>query len=141
MSIPRLRPYQEDLREEARQLMRRGEKTVLIQAPTGSGKTILVAHMLKTAASKGMTAFFIVHRRELIKQSIKAFSEVKVKHGIIANGFMEEKYLPIQIASIQTLVRRHKRFRKPSLIIYDEAHDVSAGSWNKIYHGYPESPS
>lgn len=131
-----LRQYQTDIIDQTRNLMRKGVRSVLIQSPTGSGKTLLTAHMLKTAAQKGMSAFFIVHRRELVKQSIQAFAEVSLNHGVIANGWTEQRHLPIQIASIQTLVRRYKRFRKPSLVIYDECQHNSSSTWSRIYNEY-----
>jgi len=138
-AIPILRDYQIEMREEARDLMRKHVKSILIQAPTGSGKTILVAHMLKTAESKGMSAWFIVHRRELIRQSVLAFNDVRVKHGIIANGWHEQGHRAIQIASIQTLIRRYKRYARPNLIIYDECHHCAAGSWRKLYDEFSEA--
>lgn len=121
--------------------MHSGTRSILITAPTGSGKTMLSAHMLKTAASRNMPAWFIVHRRELIKQSIRAFNDVNVPHGIVASNFMEAKRLPIQIASVQTLIRRLKRYREPKLIIYDECHHCAAGSWKKIMQAFPNAYS
>lgn len=100
--------------------MHRGKRSILISAPTGSGKTCLTAHMLKAAQQKNKAAWFIVHRRELIKQSIREFNKVGVPHGVVSAGFLEAKRLPIQIAGIQTLIRRLNRYREPSLIIHDE---------------------
>lgn len=135
----KLRPYQEIIIKEARKLMIQGKKRILIQAPTGAGKTVLVAHMLKTAQSKGMSSMFIVHRRELLKQSILAFSKVGVKHGVISSGWPHNNQLPIQIASVQTLIRRLNYFRQPSLLIVDECQHSAAGSWNKIHKHYPDA--
>ncbi len=139
MNIPIMRPYQERIIEETRTLIRQGVKNILITAPTGSGKTILTAHMLKKSAEQGVPAWFIVHRRELVKQSIDAFNSVGVRHGVIAAGFMEAKRVPIQIASIQTLIKRYQRYPKPRIIVFDECHHCSAGSWNKIYQALPEA--
>jgi len=119
--------------------MLQGARSILITSPTGSGKTILTAHMLKTASQKNMSAWFLVHRRELIKQSIRSFKMVGVPHGVIASGFMEAKRLPIQIASVQTLIRRLTRYRTPSLIIWDETHHIGASSWDKIYRYFPNA--
>lgn len=138
-AIPTLRGYQTKMRNETRELMRKHIKSVLMQAPTGSGKTILIAHMTKTAESKGMSAWFIVHRRELIKQSVLAFNDVRVKHGVIASGWHSQSHRKIQIASIQTLIRRYKNYEKPKLIIYDECHHCAAGSWNKLYKEFPDA--
>lgn len=138
-TIPQLRKYQSDMREKIRRYMRAGIKDILVTAPCGSGKTILVAHMLKTANSKGMRANFIVHRRELIKQSIQAFKDVGVPHGIIARGWEPDYKKRIQIASIQTLTRRYEKYSEPSLNIWDEAHHCAAGSWRRIYEAYPNA--
>jgi len=116
--------------------MREGRKSILIQSPTGSGKTILVAHMVKISEKKGMSSFFIVHRRELIKQSIKAFNSVGVSHGVIANGFKEDRTKLIQIASVQTLKNRLNKFNTPSLIISDECHHSTSKTWSRIYEAY-----
>lgn len=119
--------------------MRQAIRSQLLTAPTGSGKTVLIAHMLKKAAEKQANSWFIVHRRELVKQSVKAFNNVGVPHGVISAGFMEAKRLHVQIASIQTLIKRYERYPKPKLIIFDECHHVAAGSWDKIYKQFPEA--
>ena len=59
----RLRPYQADLIARARSEFAAGIKSLLIQAPTGAGKTILTAHMFSQAMSKGLSSIFCVHRR------------------------------------------------------------------------------
>lgn len=134
-----LRPYQHKIIDETRALMRQGIKSILITSPTASGKTVLVAHMLKTAEARGMASFFIVHRRELVKQSTITFSEVGVRHGICAANFQEDKRPLVQIASIQTLARRFPNYRKPSLVIWDEAHHCAANTWKKIHEAFPEA--
>jgi superfamily II DNA or RNA helicase len=134
-----LRPYQNDILDKVRAYMRQGVRSILIQAPTGSGKTAITAHMLGTSSKKGLDSWFSVHRRELIKQSIRAFAEVNVKHGVVAAGFVPDPRQLIQIASIQTLARRYDRMRKPKLVIWDECHHIAAGTWAKIYSALPEA--
>ena len=119
--------------------MRQGVKSILIQSPTASGKTVLVAHMLKTAESRNMASFFIVHRRELIKQSNETFNAVGVNHGICAANFQDNKNPLVQIASIQTLARRFNRYRQPKLVIWDESHHCAATTWKTIHAAFPEA--
>lgn len=133
-----LRPYQEEIIERARSHMRNGFKRVLIQSPTGSGKTVLVAHMLKTAASKGLSSWFIVHRRELINQSCNTFDSMEIKYDIIASGYPETDNAKIKICSIQTLIRRINKYKDPSLIVWDECHHVAAGTWSTIHDKYED---
>lgn len=129
----RLRPYQQDIITEARYLMTQGHRSILISSPTGSGKTLLTAHMLKTSSAKGLSSWFIVHRRELIEQSIRQFKGEGVEVGVIASGFEEDRNKPIQICSIQTLSRRLDGLFIPDLLVWDECHHVAARSWEKIF--------
>ena len=134
-----LRPYQDEIIGQVRAIMRSGVKSILVQSPTGSGKTALTAMMLKTASSKGLSCWFLVHRRELVKQSIAAFGRAEVKHGVVAAGWYEEPHLNVQLASVQTVARRVDRIKNPKLIVWDEAHHVAAGSWSKIHAAFPDA--
>ncbi len=134
-----LRDYQTTIIDQARLLMRKGATNILIQSPTGSGKTLLTAHMLKSAAERGLHSLFIVHRRELIKQSTRAFSNVGVRHGIIAAGFPSDLEPLVQIASIGSLPRRLHKIAKPKLVIWDECHHVAAGTWAKLHAELPDA--
>jgi superfamily II DNA or RNA helicase len=115
-----LRPYQVNITNLCRERMKKGIRRILVQSPTGSGKTSLTANMLGTAASRGMRSQFIVHRRELVKQSAMAFYHADVPHGIIANGFPHDPRPPVQICSIGTLARRFHKLPQPNLVIWDE---------------------
>lgn len=134
-----LRPYQISLIEQARELMKQGCKSILIQSPTGSGKTLLTAHMLHTAVSKGMRSWFVVHRKELIDQSSRAFKLEGLKHGYIATGYGKHIGCSTQLATIQTLAKRYSAYRAPNLIVWDECHHIAAGSWKKIFEAFPNS--
>jgi DNA repair protein RadD len=134
-----LRPYQSDSIEEARQLMKQGVKSILFQMATGAGKTVLTGFMLKTSADRGFPSLFIVHRRELVKQSIETFNNVGLEHGVIAQGFPENPRALVQIASVQTLARRLKYLRKPKVIAWDECHHAAAGTWTKIHEAYSDA--
>lgn len=114
-------------------------RSILICSPTGSGKTALTAHMLKTAASRSMASWFIVHRRELIKQSIGAFDKIGLRHGVIANGFSSDFEPLTQVCSIGTLQNRYMKYKEPRLIVWDECHHMGAASWEKIFKGFPNS--
>lgn len=138
MSI-QLRSYQAEAIEKTRELMRAGCHSLIICAPTGSGKTALAASMLHTAAGKGMSAWFNCHRRELIKQSIRAFRTEGLKTGVVAAGFLPNRRLPTQITSIQTLAQRYRHLAPPKLMVWDECHHIAAGSWAKIRQAFPDA--
>ena len=132
-----LRDYQGAIVDECATMFREGVKSLLIQAPTGSGKTALAAEALRRAAARGNRSLFVVHRRELIRQSVEAFSRIGLKHGIIAAGFPTSPGALVQIAAVQTLVRRLGRVTPPKLIFWDEAHHCAAGSWQSTYTAFP----
>lgn len=119
--------------------MSKGVRSICITAPTGSGKTALTAHMLKSASERGLNSWFLVHRRELVKQSISAFEKVGVNHGVISSGFDEDYSKTVQICSVQTLTNRLHLTKPPKLIVYDECHHISAGSWAKIRTSNPQA--
>ena len=135
-----LRPYQTALLERTRAAMRAGSKRILIQSPTGSGKTCLVAHMLASAATRGKRAWFLVHRRELIDQSISTFIESADIHtGIIASGYPSSPLAPVQVCSVPSLARRVGQLQCPNLIVWDEAHHIASKTWSTIAAQFPQA--
>lgn len=138
MSIT-LRPYQIEDTNKIRSLMLKGIRCIQYQLPTGGGKTLLTASMLKTASMKGVPSLFIVHRRELIQQSIEAFKKVNLLHGVISSSYYQSNRTLANIASIQTLARRLHKIKEPKLIIWDESHHLAAGSWTKVYNAFPDA--
>jgi superfamily II DNA or RNA helicase len=134
-----LRPYQTACLDLIRAHIKNGARSVLWQLPTGAGKTIGAAFMLKRAMERGWRAWFVVHRRELIKQAHCAFLAADVQHGIIASGFDGNGQMPVQIVSVQTVIRRLSQVRPPDLLVLDEAHHCPAGSWRKIVGEYPQA--
>lgn len=134
-----LRPYQHEIINQTREHFRQGTRCVLIESPTGSGKTMLASTMLKTAASRDIPSLFTCHRRELIKQTHLAFEKMNIGHGIIGNGFHFSNRPMVQIASIQTVKNKLDKIRKPGLVILDEVHHCPAKSWKKVYDAFPDS--
>lgn len=127
-----LRPYQEKMVQEARKALRTNQG-VLMQAATGAGKTAIGANILGNAVRKERTCLFIVHRQELIEQSIEAFDLEKIPHGVVAAGYHPDLYQPVQICSIDTLKRRLHKIRFPDLVVYDECHHMAAAGWTAVY--------
>lgn len=135
----KLREYQELLIDGSRIEFMNGKKRTCIVAPCGAGKTVIMAWMSAQAKLKGNNVLFAVHRQELIDQSSETFQALGVSHGIIANGYPMNVSEKIQIASIQSVVRRINKINPPQIIILDEAHHATASTWRKLLAFYPEA--
>lgn len=134
-----LRPYQDDLIESIRGAYRRGHSRVLAVAPTGSGKTVVFSYIAGKTLSMGRRTLILVHRAELIDQTSKTLAAFGVPHGIIASGRDEDAAQLIQVASVQTLIRRFDRVDIPDLIVIDEAHHSVAGSWRAVIEQFSDA--
>lgn len=132
-----LRAYQQDMIDRLRGQLSEHQR-VLLQAPTGAGKTALAVHMMGNAAARGRTSMFLVHQNELLKQTSAALWRQRLQHGMIAPN-RARSMLPMQVASVQTLVRRLDRYSDPSLIIIDEAHRSVSATYQKIIAAYPSA--
>lgn len=134
-----LRPYQTEIINAVRAQFAQGVRNVIVESATGSGKTTLSSFMLKTCAEKGMSAWVVMHRRELVKQWVLALDKVGLKFDIIANGFLETRRNLIKVCSIGALRTRAERMVVPNMIIWDEAHHLAAKSFTKIYGLFPKT--
>lgn len=134
-----LRPYQQQAVHDLRLALRAGARSPLLVCPTGAGKTVIMAEILRSLSARGRSALVLVHRRELIAQTAHKLDLVGVPHGIIAAGTRNAD-APIQVASVQTLARRlHRITAQPDLIVIDEAHHAIAGTWGKALSHWPDA--
>ena len=133
------RDYQTELVEAARQRIRQKHKRILIQLPTGGGKTVIAALIIEGALAKDKRILFLAHRRELIEQPSAKLDQLGVSHGIVmAQHHRYRPYAPVQVASIQTLANRELAY-PPDLIFIDEAHRARAATYGKILERYPDA--
>ena len=134
-----LRPYQHQAISELRASYREGARAPLLVAPTGMGKTVIMAEILRSLADRGRNGLVLVHRRELIAQTSHKLDLAGVTHGIIAAGYQPTN-APIQVASVQTLARRLAQLTwSPDLIVVDEAHHAVAGTWAAALQRWPDA--
>jgi DNA repair protein RadD len=134
-----LRDYQLRAIDALRSNIRAGKRRQVLVMPTGGGKTVVAAAMIKSAAQKGMRSLFLAHRRELIDQTVDKLAMFGVQAGVImASDPRRDDYLPVQVASVQTLARRAQR-PHADLIIVDECHHATSESYRKVIDAYPNA--
>lgn len=136
---PTLRCYQLKMLTDALSLMRQGYRRILIQAPTGAGKTVLAAALLGCVAQLGLTGEFIVHRKELIKQTSVSFERSGLMHGFVASGFQMDLDSAVILAGVQTLVNRLGLMIPPNLAVVDECHHATSETWASVLRSYGDA--
>lgn len=136
-----LRNYQEAGVSQLRFQFALGHRSVLYVLPTGGGKTVVFCHIAEQAAVKGNRIVILVHRQELVDQTSQALRSLGVEHGIIAADHQMDLTPSVQVASVQTLVRRLHKIPADhfQLLVVDEAHHAVAGSWGKVIDHYPKA--
>lgn len=100
----------------------RSSKAVLAVAQTGAGKTLTSASMMADAARKGNTSWFMVPRRELLRQTMNSLRQYGVEFGVIASGYKPNPFAMIQLVTSGTVANRLDKLRPPTILFQDEAH-------------------
>jgi DNA repair protein RadD len=137
--VIQLRDYQQAAIDSARAAYKAGHRAVLFQLPTGGGKTVTASTVVHGAAQKGNGTWWLTHRRELAEQASQTFHGLGIPHGTIQAGYVSDRHALVQVASIQTIVRRLADLPPPDLLVFDEAHHIGAASWETIFSAFPRA--
>ena len=132
-----LRDYQHAMLDGARNSLAR-HKRILLVAPTGAGKTVLALEMIRGAVARGKRVLFLCHRRELVRQSSRAFWNAGVPHGMVMAG-KGMSLTPANVGVINTVINRIDRMQAPDLIIVDEAHRSVSPSYMDVFAAWPNA--
>lgn len=139
-----LRDYQTEMVERVHDAWRRGVRSVMVQMPTGTGKTWVMAEIMKAYTDRRTDCVLVVaHRRELIeqvRQTLEAFGiegrETTRVDGESLNGQGQTVY----VESIQRLSRHiDETVIEPTLIVIDEAHHAQAQTYRMLWERWPQA--
>lgn len=135
----KFRPYQEAAIKNTIGSLKDHRKVLLV-SPTGSGKTVMAGGIISRFLSKiPKKVLVMVHGDELIDQWGKScYDMFGIRSGIIKAGHKPALRHPLQVASVQTAVRR-KPVEDVGLIIVDECHRALASSYQKMMDKYPDA--
>ena len=123
----KLREYQKQTLDKAREEFARGKKSICVVSPCRSGKSVLAAYIAKQNTDKQRRVLFMVHRIELCEQITKTFE----------NFGVDMTYC--DVVMVQTITRHIAEIDEPYIIITDEAHHSLANTYKRIYEAFPNA--
>ena len=115
----RLRDYQQDLYVKTVDAFKQGFRRPLVVAPCGAGKSYLFSEMVHRTEGEVLV---LVHRQELKQQHEALLSDLGITNA--------------RVSMILTEANRLGVYKKPSLIVADEAHLSRSNSWVKVIEYY-----
>jgi superfamily II DNA or RNA helicase len=143
-----LRDYQTDAIDSLVAAWNKGIRRPAVVLPTGGGKTVIFAHLTRRwicdwdgSYTRGVVV--IVHREELITQTVRKLHEVdpSLKVGVVKAGRNEINGFDVMVCSIQTIRKSHRldQFEGIGLVIVDECHHAAADSYVSVMDHFEES--
>lgn len=123
--------------------------SVMLQMPTGTGKTYLFTSLIKDIlrtykqAHKEIKILVVAHRTELLDQISATLTRFGIPHGFIQGTREQYLWRRVQVGSIMSLLTDknynnvcRQRF---DYIIVDEAHHSLADTHRKLFELFPEA--
>ena len=88
---------------------------------------MLFAWLADTMQRKGRTVWFLVHRKELLEQTVATFDHFGIERRFIYIGM------------VGTFANHLNNYPPPYAIIFDECHFSAAKTWQKIVDAFPSA--
>ena len=134
LKAPVLFDDQEETLSELRHSVRTGHTRPMVQAATGSGKTVLTVALTRDAYAKwekrdpeerpAKALIFIVPKKDLVSQTAKRFREGGVNDvGMLGDGFKRDLDAPVLVTTWQSLKNRPE-LMDTVIAVIDEAHKL-----------------
>jgi DNA repair protein RadD len=121
-----LRGYQAETLEALRKGFAAGNRSMILYAPTGAGKTEMAIALLEATNAKGNKAAMLLDRIILCDQTSQRLEKYNIEHGVLQSGHWRYRpYENIQICSAQTIEKRGS-FPNLKILIIDECHATRA---------------
>lgn len=133
-SVRHVRPYQREAMRRMDVVIDAGRRRFLLELPTGTGKTDVVALQLKRMFDAGLIdrVLFLVDRESLADQADGTFQDVLAGYSsywLRPGGDVEPHQ--ITIALLQTMINRAQEFTVGAfdVVVMDECHRSIYGAW------------
>lgn len=124
-----LRPYQRAAVDATWNFLRHREGNPCIVLPTGAGKTIVLAEMIRETLTRwpGTRICVLAHVRELVSQNAQKLRAYwpQAPLGIYSASLnRRDRFEPVIFASIQSVAKRAMQMGRFDLLLIDEAHRI-----------------
>ena len=135
-----LRDYQIEICEKVNEAFE-AHRSVMMQMPTGTGKTVVLASIVKQYLNRDAdcSVLIVAHRIELIEQTGTFLNHFGIDYGVIAGGKRPAVLKRVMVASVQTLSKNLDIGLSPSLVVIDEAHHALAKTYQMLWTAWPEA--
>ena len=135
-----LRDYQIEICEKVNEAFE-AHRSVMMQMPTGTGKTVVLASLVKQYLNRDAdcSVLIVAHRIELIEQTGTFLNHFGIDYGVIAGGKRPAVLKRVMVASVQTLSKNLDIDLSPSLVVIDEAHHALAKTYQMLWAAWPEA--
>ena len=143
-----LRPYQQSLLKQTQDTLAANPYArVMLQLPTGGGKTVIAGALLADWLQGGRKAVWLTHRKELAEQTRGMLTDAGVSAITNVNWTPGEDAPAMAggavILMAQTVGRRSarqevwNRYDANDLLVIDEAHHAAAPGWERAMRQWP----
>lgn len=140
MTAPSLRRDQLALLQLVQAAYRDGARSVCAQAPTGFGKTFVVARgVIAPTVAKGRRVLFVADLEEILDDTAERLRALGLDVGVIKAGRASCPNAPVQVASLQTLARRLDALPPADRVILDECHIAAARTVRDVLGHYRQA--
>ena len=135
-----LRDYQIEICEKVNEAFE-AHRSVMMQMPTGTGKTVVLASLVKQYLNRDAdcSVLIVAHRIELIEQTGTFLNHFGIDYGMIAGGKRPAMLKRVMVASVQTLSKNLDIDLSPSLVVIDETHHALAKTYQMLWTAWPEA--
>lgn len=123
----KLRDYQQETIDKVYQSIKNHHRSIMVQQPPRTGKTVIMADIARRATAKGNRVLFMVHRQEIVQQVVKTFRADGVDMSLATIGM------------VQTITRHVDDLDPPQIIFVDEAHHALAGTYQRVLKAFPKA--
>lgn len=115
----------------------------LVVAPTGAGKSYIIAMIVKRVLAKKLDARILIlsHNKEIVDQDATEVSKILDKPiGIYSAGLGMKRFLNVTCANIQSIYKKKELAESLDLILIDECHRLGREN-DSMYRKFLDSAS